>query len=419
MEETMKFMLFVLPTVPGTLEDRVRLRPIGRNNERYQQMIDELRKLAVFADDAGFDVMSTTEHHFHSEGYETSVAPLLLYADLAARTKRIKFSPLGLVLPSWDPMRAAEELAVLDHLTKGRICAGFARGYQDRWVNVLGQQYHVTGAPMDGSSIDNHNRKVYEETLKVIKMAWTQESFSYDGEYYKVPYPYEGIKRWPVHEWTRKYGAPGEVDADGVIRKICVVPRPYQDPHPPLFQPFSVSENTIKYTAQSSIVPWILVSNPPDFQRLCHVYQDVAGSAGRKLGLGESVGAFRAVHFGQTEADAVELLRRTNFAGFNHYFGGFGFWEAFRTPEDATRYPMDPFTPLPAEEWTLERMRKVKYALAGTPDQVKREIEDLHKIGGKGDLEWFGWFFDQGFMSWDDAQRQLETFARHVIPAFR
>ena len=239
----MKFMLFVLPTVPGTLEDRKRLRPIGRNNERYQQMLDEVRQLAVFADDAGFDVMATTEHHFHSEGYETSVAPLLLYADLAARTKRIKFSPLGLVLPSWDPMRAAEELAVLDHLTKGRIYAGFARGYQDRWVNVLGQQYHVTGAPMDGSSIDNHNRKVYEETLKVIKKAWTEESFDYDGEYYKVPYPYkEGITRWPVHEWTRTYGAPGEVDDKGVIRKICVVPKPYQQPHPPLFQPFSVSE---------------------------------------------------------------------------------------------------------------------------------------------------------------------------------
>ena len=78
--------------------------------------LDEVRQLAVFADDAGFDVMATTEHHFHSEGYETSVAPLLIYADLAARTKRIKFAPLGLVLPSWDPIRAAEELAVLESL---------------------------------------------------------------------------------------------------------------------------------------------------------------------------------------------------------------------------------------------------------------------------------------------------------------
>ncbi len=143
-------------------------------------------------------------------GLGLPVAPLLIYADLAARTKRIKFSPLGLVLPSWDPIRAAEELAVLDHLTKGRIYAGFARGYQDRWVNVLGQQYHVTGAPMVGSSIDNHNRKVYEETVKVIKKAWTEEAWDYDGEYYKVPFPYkEGIRRWPVD---------GRPDAQGQVR---------------------------------------------------------------------------------------------------------------------------------------------------------------------------------------------------------
>lgn len=415
----MKFMFFVLPTVPATLEDRKRLRPIGRNNERYQQMLDELRKLAVLADDAGFDVMATTEHHFHSEGYETSVAPLLLYTDLAARTKRIKFSPLGLVLPSWDPLRCAEELAVLDHLTKGRIYAGFARGYQDRWVNVLGQQYHVTGAPMDGSSIDNHNRKVYEETLKVIRMAWTQESVEYNGEYYQIPYPYkEGITRWPVADWTRTYGAPGEIDDKGVIRRICVVPKPYQQPHPQLFQPFSVSENTIRYTAQSNIVPWILVSYPPEFRRLCHVYQKVAHEAGRNLGLGESVGAFRAVHFGDTEAEAVELLRTTNYAGFNHYFGGFGFWEAFRDEEDNAKYPL-PEKMLPQSEWTIDRMRKTKYALAGTVDQVKREIEDLHRIGGEGELEWFGWFFDQGFMSWDETQRQFELFAKHIIPTFR
>ena len=153
------------------------------------------------------------------------------------------------------------------------------------------------------------------------------------------------------------------------------------------------------------------MSNPPDFQRLCRIYQEVAAGAGRKLGLGESVGAFRAVHFGDTEAEAVELLRTTNYAGFNNYFGGFGFWEAFRTQEDAKKYPMDPYTPLPPAEWTLERMRNVKYALAGTVDQVKREIEALHKIGGDGELEWFGWFFDQGFMSLDEEMRQMETFA--------
>jgi len=416
----MKFMLFILPTVPGTLEDRKRLRPIGRNTERYQQMLDEMRKLAVLADDAGFDVFATTEHHFHSEGYETSVAPLLLYADLAARTRRIKFAPLGLVLPAWDPIRAAEELAVLDQLTKGRLYAGFARGYQDRWVNVLGQQYHVTGAPMDGSAIDQHNRKVYEEAVKVIKKSWMEETWEYNGQYYKVPFPYEeGIRRWPAAEWTRNYGAPGEVDEQGVIRKICVVPRPYQDPHPTLFQPFSVSENTIRYTAREGIVPWILTSYPPAFKDLCRVYREVAAENGRQLGLGESVGAFRAVHFGRTEDEAVELFRATNYAGFHDYFYGFGFAEAFRVPDDNTKYPLDPYTALPLEELTVERLRRVKYALAGTPEQVRAEIEAVQSVYDGGKLEWFGWFFDQGFMPWDEEVRQIELFAKHIIPYFR
>ena len=417
----MKFMMFVLPTVPGTFEERRNLRPIGRNNERYQQMLDELRQLVVLAEEAGFDVFATTEHHFHSEGYEASVAPLLLYTDLAARTQRIKFASLGLVLPAWDPLRVAEEIAVLDHLTKGRFYAGFARGYQDRWVNVLGQQYHATGAPMDGSAIDQHNRDVYEEVMDIIRKAWTEDTITYNGKYYKIPYPYEeGIQRWPVAEWTRKYGAPGEVDEHGVVRKICVIPKPYQQPHPPLFQPFSVSENTIRYTARSSIVPWILVSNPPDFQRLCHVYQEVAQDAGRSLKLGESVGAFRAVHFGKTEAEAVALFADTNYRGFKDYFSGFGFGEAFRTAEDNAKYPLEPYTPLPTEELTVERLRRVKYALAGTPEQVRAEIAALQTLhGSSGELEWFGWFFDQGFMSWDETQRQFEFFAKEIIPHFR
>jgi alkanesulfonate monooxygenase SsuD/methylene tetrahydromethanopterin reductase-like flavin-dependent oxidoreductase (luciferase family) len=416
----MKFMLFILPTVPGTLEDRKRLRPIGRNTERYQQMLDEMRKLAVLADDAGFDVFATTEHHFHSEGYETSVAPLMIYADLAARTRRIKFAPLGLVLPAWDPIRAAEELAVLDQLTKGRLYAGFARGYQDRWVNVLGQQYHVTGAPMDGSAIDQHNRKVYEEAVKIIKKSWTEETWDHNGQYYKVPFPYEeGIRRWPAAEWTRQYGAPGEVDEQGVIRKICVVPRPFQEPHPTLFQPFSVSENTIRYTAREGIVPWILTSYPPAFKDLCRVYREVAAENGRQLGIGESVGAFRAVHFGRTEDEAVELFRTTNYAGFHDYFYGFGFAEAFRIPEDNAQYPLEPYTALPLEELTVERLRRVKYALAGTPEQVRAEIEAVQSVYGGGNLEWFGWFFDQGFMPWDEEVRQIELFAKHIIPYFR
>ena len=116
----------------------------------------------------------------------------------------------------------------------------------------------------------------------------------------------------------------------------------------------------------------------------------------------------------------VGVLEKTNFFGFNAYFAGFGFWEAFRFPEDAEKYPLDPYTPLPPEEWTLDRFRNVKYGLAGTVDQIKRQIEDVATIHGKGgNLEWFSWFFDQGLMPLDEAKRQIELFAEHIIPEFR
>jgi alkanesulfonate monooxygenase SsuD/methylene tetrahydromethanopterin reductase-like flavin-dependent oxidoreductase (luciferase family) len=416
-----KFQLFVLPTVPGTMEEREKLRPIGRNNERFQMMIDEVRTLCSIADDAGFDCFSTTEHHFHSEGYEASVAPLLLYADLAARTKRIKFAPLALVLPAGDPLRAAEQIAYLDHLTKGRVYAGFARGYQQRWVNVLGQGVPVQAAPMDGSPVDQHNKQVHEEFIDIIYKAWDEDLLQYKGQFYQVPYPYEeGISGWPAVEWTRRFGAQGEIDEQGIIRGISVIPRPYQQPHPPAFQPFSVSESTIRHTAKVGVMPMILVSNPPDFTRLCHIYQEVAAENGRTLGLGHNVGAFRAIAFGNTREEGLALIEKTNFFGFNAYFAGFGFWEAFRFAEDDAKYPRDPYTPLPPSEWTLDRFVNVKYGLAGTVDDIKRAIDDVHSIHGEGgDLEWFSWFFDQGLMPMDEARRQIELFAEHIIPEFR
>lgn len=114
-----------------------------------------------------------------------------------------------------------------------------------------------------------------------------------------------------------------------------------------------------------------------------------------------------------------EPLAKTNFLSFNKVSGAFDFFEAHRAPEDADKSPLDPYTPLPPEEWTVERLRRVKYAIAGTPDQAKYMIEDLHKMHqGDGELEWFGWFFDQGLMPWEEQERQLEMFAKHIIPAF-
>jgi alkanesulfonate monooxygenase SsuD/methylene tetrahydromethanopterin reductase-like flavin-dependent oxidoreductase (luciferase family) len=311
----------------------------------------------------------------------------------------------------------AEQVAYLDQLTQGRVYAGFARGYQDRWVNVMGQHIPVTATPMDGSAADKHNRAVHEEYLDIIYKAWTSELLRYKGEFYEIPFPYdEGIERWPAREWTRKFGAPGEIDENGNVQGICVVPAPYQKPYPKAFQPFSVSESTMRYTAEHGIVPMILTAYPEDFKKLCESYQQVAGQHGRDLKLGQSVGAMRSLSIDDDRGRALERMERSSFYGYQIYFSEFGFWEAFRLPGDEVKYPK-PAT-LPREEWTMDRFTKTKYGLAGTVDDIKREMEQLHRIHADGELEWFTLLLDQGLMPFDEVREQLELFAEHIMPEF-
>ena len=322
----MKFGIFALSTVPGTYEERERLRPIAHDGERVQKMYDELRAIAVRADQSGFDAFATTEHHFHSEGLELSPAPLLFFADLAARTNRIKFVTQALAVPSWDPIRLAEEIAVLDHLTKGRFIAGIGRGYQHRWVNVLGQKYGVTGALSDGSEEDLRNREVFEELFAIMKMAWTEDTVAFKGKYYEVPAPYDaGIRHWPAaRSWTSKYGVPGELDAEGRVRRISVVPKPYTKPHPPIWQPITRSEETIRWCARQDISPIFLVSTPENLQASFGQYRDEAAKNGRSLKLGENVATLGAVNMAATYEEAFRSERACLGEAFVEFFAHFG-----------------------------------------------------------------------------------------------
>ena len=145
-----------------------------------------------------------------------------------------------------------------------------------------------------------------------------------------------------------------------------------------MFQPFSVSETPSATPRSPASCPgswWPTRRTSSACARSIRRWRRARAPARSRRERGRLPG--RALR--QDRAEAVALLRDTNYAGFQHYFGGFGFWEAFRTPEDAAKYPLDPYTPLPPAEWTVDRMRRVKYALAGTLDQVKAEIEALRR----------------------------------------
>ena len=88
--------------------------------------------------------MMFAEHHFEIEGYHVTPNPLMLNVYLAQHTKRLRQGQMGLVLPNWNPLRLAEDIAMADHLTGGRLDIGLSRGYQPRSVGVMG---HVWTAP--------------------------------------------------------------------------------------------------------------------------------------------------------------------------------------------------------------------------------------------------------------------------------
>src|SRR5262249_53474762 len=125
-----KVSLFYLPSIGSRA--KIERGMAGLRGDLYQRMLAELDAQAELADALGYDSISFTEHHFHVEGFELSNSPILLDAFVGLRTKRIRVEQLGIVLPTQNPIRVAEEIAMLDHMTGGRANAGFARGYQRR-----------------------------------------------------------------------------------------------------------------------------------------------------------------------------------------------------------------------------------------------------------------------------------------------
>jgi alkanesulfonate monooxygenase SsuD/methylene tetrahydromethanopterin reductase-like flavin-dependent oxidoreductase (luciferase family) len=406
----MKFAVLSLPTIPASPKERERLRPIAHRTDKWQQMIDENVELAQMLDDYGWDAYTFPEHELHTEGLEIGFS-IALGMHILDRTKRIKVGPIGYVLPTWNPIRLAVETAWLDQLSKGRTIVGFARGYQHRWFNLHGQHLGVQVATSAGDEQDQFNRRVFQEVFRILKLAWSEEAFSYDGEFYKVPFPYEGCP-WPPYEMTATMGAPGEMGeeiyGDRLLHKISVVPKPYQKPHPKLFQAFSLSEATARWCARESICPVMLISYPESARKNALAHYEEAQKAGRTdvREPGNDMGALRQIYIANSREEALELADR-GLAGYGWrtFWGHYGFYEAFRLPGQEGEIP-----------WTLDQMEKAHYLYAGTVDDIKRKLEEMVKACNP---EWLVWWIDQGFLPLPVVKRQLEIFSEKIMPEFK
>ncbi len=185
----------------------------------YADLIDELRELATICEDTDFDVFWMPEHHFSVWGRELLPNPLMAAVDIAARTSRIRIGLAAAIVTFWHPLRAAEDIALLDQLTRGRVEIGFGRGnYGLEALNL-----NPEANPNDQSK----SKRVFDEAVSVIKAALTQERFSFKGEVYQFPAP--GFRTDRAHTVTD----PGYTDPQtGELIKLSIYPRARQKPLP-------------------------------------------------------------------------------------------------------------------------------------------------------------------------------------------
>ena len=176
----------------------------------WKTLFEEGIEQIQYSEEVGFDYCLVAEHHFSN--YGNSPAPLLQALHIGQRTRRIKIATGILVLPIWNPLRLAEEVAVLDNLIDGRFICGIGRGYQPHEMGRF-------DIPLEES------RQRTLETLDVLVKAWTQdESFTYEGEYIKIP------------------------------KEVTVWPKPLQKPHPP-FWVAGTSVESMQLAAERDMMP--------------------------------------------------------------------------------------------------------------------------------------------------------------------
>ncbi len=146
-------------------------------NEELVTAYDKAEAIAQVLDRNGWDTFWLAEHHFQREGYEVIPNIPMLATHLAGRTKNVKFGCGFNITPMWHPIRLAEDYAMADVLTGGRIVFGVGRGYHTREVETF-------GAPL----LDNDaNRDLFEEQVDIIFKAFNEDSFSHHGKHYDIP----------------------------------------------------------------------------------------------------------------------------------------------------------------------------------------------------------------------------------------
>jgi len=352
-----------------------------RAHHMYNDFMDELE----FAADCGFDAICVNEHH--SNGYGLMPSPNLIASSLARRTRDTKLCVMGNSIALYNPpTRVAEEFAMLDCISGGRLIAGFP-----------------VGSPMDTCFAFGQNpsmlRQRYHEAHDLIVKAWTErETFAFNGRFNQQRY---------VNIW----------------------PRPIQQPHPPVWVPGGGSVETWRWCAEMDYVYCYL-----SYYGYKAGMQTMLGFWEEMKRIGKDMNPYRAgflqfVGVGETEKEAYELYREPA-----EYFYGrclhvdprFASPPGYTT-EDTQRAGVESQVGRAAREQKTniavsksareyDAILDNGYVITGTPDQVAERLRAIAKEMNVGHLMLLLQF---GNMSKQLTQYNTRLFAERVMPQLR
>jgi len=359
----------------------------------YTEILDNARDIATYCDKHDWDSIWFTEHHLNHEGMESCANPLMMCTDIAARTKQIRLGQACNVITFWNPIRLAEDIATLDNLSNGRVEVGVGRGIYGREALHLNIEADVKDQAK--------NKRLFEETLTIIKKAWTEKFFNHQGEFYTYPAP--------DFIWQHDMSPPSEDFVDlktNKLKKISVIPHPYQKPHPPIWQVVD-STGSIEWAAKNGINCIMWIPTVKTLKKRFEIYKKAKSeSEKRDVPMGEGIRLVRDMFVAETMEEAKKLAGKhlVDYMRWVCHWRGLG-------------NHTDPGEELPETKNKLDLLNyeflHKRNMLFGTPDYIVEKIKELQsELNLKNLLVWSNF----PGVKHEDAMKSIKLFNEEVIP---
>jgi alkanesulfonate monooxygenase SsuD/methylene tetrahydromethanopterin reductase-like flavin-dependent oxidoreductase (luciferase family) len=342
-----------------------------KGHELYNRYLDELELAA----ELGFDGISVNEHHQNAYGLMPS--PVVTASALSRRTKSARIAILGNAFCLREhPLTLAEEHAMIDCITGGRLITGMVRG--------IGAEYFSLGV----NPAYSHAR--FQEAHDLVVEAWTKPGpFSFEGNFYHFDY----VNLWP---------------------------RPYQQPHPPIWAPSTGSTETIEWAAHPSRKYVYLQAYSPtqSVARYLNYYRECAQRMYGYTASSDQVGWSTPVYVSDTDEKAREeakphieiLFNRLLRLPFEMLFPpGYLSAKSLKNMRSHKRS-------VSGQEHTIDTLINQGIIVCGSPDTVRRQFTETHRLLGFQNLLCLLQF---GTLPRDLTEKNIRLFAREVMPALQ